>query len=157
MGREEFVNIYGGIYEQSPWVAEQAWDREGNPPRARLAALFESCVNDSTREQKLALIRAHPDLAGRAAIAGELTKESSEEQRSASLDKCTAVEFECFQLLNSQYKQKFGFPFVMAVRNSSRREILAVFKRRLGNNPQSEFKLAIDEIHKIARMRLFSL
>ena len=89
MGREEFVNIYGGIYEQSPWVAEQAWDREGNPPSARLAALFESCVNDSTREQKLALIRAHPDLAGRGAIAGELTKESSEEQRSASLDQCT--------------------------------------------------------------------
>ena len=157
MDRDRFVNIYGGVYEQSPWVAEQAWDRESNAPRERLTALFKSCVSDATREQKLALIRAHPDLADRAAIVGGLTTESAEEQRSACLDQCTQAEFERFQLLNSRYKEKFGFPFVMAVRNYSRPQILAAFTKRLDNNLQCEFSIAEGEIHKIARMRLAAL
>ena len=108
-------------------------------------------------ERKLALIRAHPDLAGKAAISGQLTEESTSEQSSAGIDQCSPEEFERFQELNSQYKEKFGFPFVMAVRDSHRHEILAAFKSRLANDSQTEFETAIREIHKIASLRLQEL
>jgi OHCU decarboxylase len=105
-------------------------------------------------ERKLTLIRAHPDLAGKAAIAGDLTAESSEEQASAGIDQCTPEEYAEFQALNSRYKEKFGFPFVMAVRNSNRSDILRAFATRLENDTDTEFATAIAEIHQIARMRL---
>jgi OHCU decarboxylase len=105
----------------------------------------------------LALIRAHPDLAGKAQVAGDLTVDSETEQTSAGLDRCTPDEVENFQTLNGQYKEKFGFPFVMAIRDSNRHEILAAFKSRLGNELQTEFETAISEIHKIAALRLQEL
>lgn len=105
-------------------------------------------------DRKLKLIRAHPDLAGKAAIAGELTQESSDEQKSAGIDRCTPGEYDRFQSLNAEYKSRFGFPFVMAVRNSNRGEILEAFARRLENDSDAELAIAIAEIHKIARMRL---
>ena len=119
-----------------------------------LAQLFAACVDDAPRDRRLALIRAHPDLAGRAAVAGELTEESSEEQSSAGIDQCTPAEFARFQDLNERYKQKFEFPFVMAVRNSNRQAILSAFEERLQNSEEAEFARAIAEIHKIARLRL---
>jgi 2-oxo-4-hydroxy-4-carboxy-5-ureidoimidazoline decarboxylase len=100
------------------------------------------------------LIKAHPDLAGRAAIAGELTEASNEEQASAGIDQCSPEEFARFQDLNERYKAKFDFPFVMAVRKSNRHEILVAFETRLSNDPDDEFEQAIAEIHKIARLRL---
>ena len=100
------------------------------------------------------MIRAHPDLAGRASIAGELTAESTEEQASAGLDRCSPEEYARFQSLNTAYKEKFGFPFVMAVRNRSRADILEAFERRLGNDYDEEFETAIAEIHTIARLRI---
>ena len=116
--------------------------------------MLAGVVDATPHEEKLALIRAHPDLAGRAAIAGELTGASTEEQAGAGIEQCSAEEFQRFQSLNESYKEKFGFPFVMAVRNSNRQEILAGFTARLDNDVETEFARAISEIHKIARLRL---
>ncbi len=155
MAREEFVRRYGGIYEHSPWVAKQSYAQAGSCDDVnKLAAIFARCVEGASKDKKLALIRAHPDLAGRAAIAGDLTDDSSEEQASAGIDQCSPEEFENFQTLNDRYKKKFGFPFVMAVRNSNRRQILAAFAERLDYDIETEFARAIAEIHKIARLRL---
>jgi len=153
--REKFLRRYGGVYERSPWVAEQCYEQArgiGDPDR--LANIFARCVEEADEEAQLALIRAHPDLADRAAIAGELGAASSEEQQSAGIGRCTPEEYERFQVLNRRYKEKFGFPFVMAVRGSSREEILAAFEARLENTREAEFVNAIAEIHKIAGLRL---
>jgi 2-oxo-4-hydroxy-4-carboxy-5-ureidoimidazoline decarboxylase len=153
-----FVARYGGVYEHSPWVAEQSFAAvSDNSGAAELAATFAACVDRTDSETKLALIRAHPDLAGRAAVRGELTGDSTDEQASAGINQCSPEEFRRFQEFNERYRKKFGFPFVMAVRNSNRHEILAAFERRLRNDRELEFAQAIGEIHKIARMRLESL
>ena len=123
----------------------------------RLAELMADCVDNADAEKQLALIRAHPDLAGKAQIAGELTAESTKEQTSAGLHKCTKLEYERFQALNESYKKKFGFPFVMAVSGSSCAEILEIFSKRLKNDETVEFETALAEIHKIARLRLGAL
>jgi len=153
-----FVERYGGIYEHSAWVARESFDDvvDANDTE-ELAVLFAECVDNASRDRRLELIRAHPDLAGRAAIAGELTVESNSEQASAGIDQCTPEEFARFQDLNNRYKEKFGFPFVMAVRNSDRRAILSAFETRLQNYAMDEFERAIAEIHKIALMRLNSV
>lgn len=152
--KTEFVARYGGIYEHSAWVAEQVFDEAGPEHDIdALAALFAECVDNSSRERRLALIKAHPDLAGRAAISGELTEASNAEQASAGIDQCSPEEFARFQDLNERYKAKFDFPFVMAVRNSNRFEILAAFETRLSHDPDDEFEQAIAEIHKIAQLR----
>lgn len=155
MRREDFVARYGGIYEKSSWVAQETFDDDVDPAdTALLAELFAECVDNASHERRLALIRAHPDLAGRAAIAGVLTEESIEEQASAGIDQCTPGEFARFQDLNNRYKMKFGFPFIMAVRGSNRKAILDAFEERLKNDPREEFERAISEIHKIASLRL---
>ncbi len=153
--REQFVERYGGIYEHSAWVAEETYAVAADISDAdSLAIVFASCVDDAPHDRKLTLIRAHPDLAGKAAIAGDLTEESSTEQSSAGIDQCTPAEYEQFQSLNAQYKAKFGFPFAMAVRNSNRGDILRAFAARLHNDKDTEFATAIAEIHKIAGLRL---
>ncbi|WP_405221578.1 2-oxo-4-hydroxy-4-carboxy-5-ureidoimidazoline decarboxylase [Lentisalinibacter sediminis] len=158
-----FVARYGGVYESSPWVAREAWARGDLPAEADapvhvpidvLAARLAAVVEDAGRERQLALIRAHPDLAGKASVAGTLTEESTAEQQSAGLDQCTPEEYERFQRLNEAYHRRFGCPFVMAVRGASRGDILAAFGERLGNAPETEFRRALDEIHRIARLRL---
>lgn len=155
MSVEDFVQRFGGVYEDSPWVAERAAPHVGRSADFdQIATLLADSVDNASREERLALIRAHPDLAGRAQVAGELTADSTEEQASAGLDRCTPEEYERFQALNARYHQKFGFPFVMAVRGSSRAEILAEFERRLDNDAATEFETAIAEIHRIARLRL---
>ena len=158
MTRGAFVRRYGGIYEHSAWVAETAWDRGAGAANAdELPALLAACVDRASDDAKLALIRAHPDLAGRAAISGTLTTDSTAEQASAGIDRCTPDDYARFQRLNDAYKRKFGFPFVMAVRHSTRDEILAAFERRLQNDGPTEFRTAISEIHRIARLRLDAL
>ncbi len=155
MDTHDFIARYGGIYEHSPWVAEQVAPLAAESDDVEcLATLMADCVDNAGPEQQLALIRAHPDLAGKAQIAGELTADSTAEQASAGLDQCSKVEYERFQALNNAYKDKFGFPFVMAVRDSSRDEILDAFSARLKNDYDLEFETALEEIHKIARLRL---
>jgi 2-oxo-4-hydroxy-4-carboxy-5-ureidoimidazoline decarboxylase len=156
--QHDFIARYAGIYEHSPWVAERVASIAAELVDAkRLAELMADCVDNAATDKQLALIRAHPDLAGKAQVAGELTAESTEEQASAGLDQCTKVEYERFQALNDAYKDKFGFPFVMAVRDSSRGEILDAFSARLQNDYELEFETALTEIHKIARLRLGAL
>jgi 2-oxo-4-hydroxy-4-carboxy-5-ureidoimidazoline decarboxylase len=153
--KHDFIARYGGIYEHSPWVAEQVAEvAAGVDDVAELARLMEECVDNAGVEQQLALIRAHPDLAGKAQVRDQLTEASAAEQESAGLHQCSKVQFEKFEALNDAYKQKFGFPFVMAVRGSSCDEILESFSRRLQNDTDVEFEAALVEIHKIARLRL---
>jgi 2-oxo-4-hydroxy-4-carboxy-5-ureidoimidazoline decarboxylase len=154
----EFVNRYAAIYEHSTWVAEEAASVTTEiDDIEKLAELMADCVDNASTSTQLELIRAHPDLAGKAQVAGELTEESTSEQASAGLDQCSVEEYERFQTLNTAYNEKFGFPFVMAVKNSSREEILGAFSDRLENDPATEFETALAEIHKIARLRLRSM
>ena len=159
MSSDDFVKRYGGIYEHSPWVAErvQVLLDESEADSELLANLMADCVDNASVETQLQLICAHPDLAGKAQVAGSLTEDSSDEQSRAGLDQCSAAEFEQFQSLNTAYKDKFGFPFIMAVRESTRAEILKAFSTRIENDYSSEFEAALQEIHKIARMRLKAL
>ncbi len=155
MDTHDFIAHYGGIYEHSPWVAERVAPLAAElDDSEQLAALMADCVDNAAVEQQLELIRAHPDLAGKAQLAGELTEDSTLEQASAGLDQCSAEEFERFQSLNTAYWDKFGFPFVMAVRGSSRADIIEAFAARLENDYDLEFETALTEIHKIARLRL---
>ncbi len=155
MSASSFVTRFGGIYEHSSWVAERAEPHlQEEVAAGDIARVMADCVDNASAERQLELIRAHPDLAGKAQVAGNLTVDSTTEQASAGLDRCTADEYEQFQTLNGRYKEKFGFPFVMAVRNSSRRQILDTFERRLQNEYDDEFEAALVEIHKIARLRL---
>lgn len=153
-----FVDQFGGIYEHSPWVAERVWDvLPGIEDLDAIAAAMAACVEAAGKDRQLELLCAHPDLAGRAAVAGELTADSNSEQASAGIDQCSKDEFAQFQELNAAYREKFGFPFIMAVRDSNRHAILAAFTERVGNDTATEFRKALNEVHKIARLRLEAL
>ena len=155
MDTHDFIARFGGVYEHSPWVAEQvAAFATDVDDASTLAALMADCVDNAAVEQQLELIRAHPDLAGKAQVAGQLTPESAGEQSGAGLDQCSSDEFELFQELNAAYWDKYGFPFVMAVRGHDRASILETFAGRLENDCELEFETALMEIHKIARLRL---
>jgi len=156
--KQAFVARYGGIYEHSPWVAECASVAVADEADVdAIANAMAACVDAAPREERLALIRAHPDLAGRARVGGALTADSEAEQSSAGLDQCSPEEYERFQALNDAYHARFGFPFVVAVRELSRAGILARFEQRLENDRDTEFETAIAEIHKIARLRLHAM
>ena len=158
LDQETFVQRYGGVYEHSPWIAKTSWAKGRQAATAaELSAIMSAIVDQAEKSKRLALIRAHPDLAGRLAVAGELTAASTDEQASAGLDQCSPEEFATLQQLNQDYKNKFTFPFVMAVKNSNRHKIMAAFKTRLENSYDTEFDQAIAEIHKIARLRLEQL
>ena len=155
MTERAFISIYGDVYEHSAWVAQAAW-RQGISDLSvnNLARVLAAQVKTASRKKQLQLIKEHPDLAGRAALRGELTTESTAEQASAGIDQCSAGEFSRFEMLNAKYKKKFDFPFIMAVKGSNRIAILDAFVARVENDYNTEFATAIDEIHKIARFRL---
>jgi urate oxidase len=145
------------VYEHSRWIAEEAY-ASGLGPEADsadgLAKIMAETAAKGTDAQKLALISAHPDLAGRLARARRLTAESTTEQASAGLDHLTSEEYERFGTLNASYREKFGIPFVMAVKGRSKQEILAAFETRLSNNIENEISAALREIDQIAALRL---
>jgi OHCU decarboxylase len=157
MNREEFVDRYGGVFEHSPWVAEGAWDA-GLDGRAENAADLHACMctvlRAAPREKQLAVLLAHPDLAGKLAVAGQLTAESTSEQAGAGLDQCSPGEFGKFQALNAAYREKFGFPFIIAVKGLTRGEILSAFGERAGNDLETEFAAALRQVERIALLRL---
>lgn len=160
ISRAEFLARFGGVYEHSPWVAEAVWDAGLAPEQdtvAGMANAMAAVVANSGREAKLALIRAHPDLAGRAAVAGDLTQASRAEQQGVGLDQCTPAEFARFQALNAEYKSRFGFPFILAVTGLTREDILAAFEARIGNSPGAELAEALRQIDRIAHLRLAAL
>jgi len=151
MAKNAFVERFGGIAEHSPWVAEAA---AGERPFADLQAMiaaFERAVRDASRERQLDLLRAHPDLAGKAR---EITEDSRREQKGAGLDTLSAEEFTRFTALNQAYRRKFGFPFILAVRGASKTEILDAFERRIANSAQSEFDTALAQVCTILRFRI---
>ena len=157
MKQEEFIARFRDVYEHSPWVAEQAWLRgleAEHDTVAGLGALFREIVDNAGEQKLMVLVRVHPDLAGKAAMRGELTVESTSEQAGAGIDQCSEEEFEQFQQYNKAYREKFGFPFIMAVKGSNRQAILTAFGQRLRNGPDRELSQAIEEIHKIASFRL---
>ena len=151
---EEFVRGVGPVFEHSPWIAEETWAKR---PFASLQALHQALcrtVAEAGVEKQLALIRAHPDLVGRAALAGTLTQASTNEQASAGLDRLSPAEIAAFQKHNAEYRAKFGFPFVICARLNKKEAILAGFAARLQNTPEQEIKTALEEIAKIAKLRL---
>jgi len=155
--REAFAAELGEIYEASPWVAERACARR---PFATIAALTEAmaaAVAGATKEEKLALVRAHPDLAGKAARAGKLTYASAAEQGALGLDRLSDREYDRFEKLNGAYKTRFGFPFVICARRQTRDAILGAFEHRLANDADAELKTALSEIDLIARLRIAQL
>ncbi len=157
MDRDAFVAAFGGVFEHSPWVAEGAW---AAAPFHGLEGLHEAMVavlRAAPHARRLALIHAHPDLAGKAAIAGEVTRESRGEQAGAGLDRLTPGEYARFEKLNRAYRERFGFPFILAVKGLDKAQILESFVERLENTPDAELDRCLAEIAKIARLRLADL
>lgn len=157
LSREAFVATFGGVYEHSPWIAETVFAQgisDADDDIEHLHARLAQVVRAAPREARLALIQTHPDLAGKAAVRGELSAASSAEQAGAGIQDCTPEEFERFNRLNAAYKARFGFVFIMAVKGSNRQQILAAFEERLNNTPEQEFARALAEIDKIALFRL---
>lgn len=154
---EEFVRIVGPAFEHSPWIAEMTWAKRPFRTVEQLHQALCQTVRAATHEQQLALIRAHPDLVGRAALAGTLTRESTGEQAGAGLNALSPEEIEMFQKQNAAYRAKFGFPFVICARLNKKEAILAGFERRLKNTPGQEMRTALEEIFKIAELRLKDL
>ena len=153
----DFVRVLADIFEHSPWVAEGV---VGSTPFASVHDLHADMTNvvaEAGEEKQLALIRAHPDLAGRAARAGNLTASSTSEQAGAGLDRLTSEEFKRFHKLNDAYKERFDFPFILAVKGHDKSSILSAFEERLNNDPATERQTALEEIYKIARFRLDAL
>ena len=157
LDRDAFVARFGGVYEHSPWIAERAFDAgltaEADTAEG-LSGLLRAQLEAGGADRQMALLRAHPDLAGKLAVADALTADSATEQAGAGLAACTAEEFERFQSLNAAYREKFGFPFIVAVAGIHRTEILEIFVSRLGNDRNTEFREALEQVHRIALLRL---
>ena len=153
---DDFIAAFGPVYEASPWVAEGVWPavaRGGLDDPQALAEAMRAIVDAAPRAQRLALICAHPQLA----VAGRMAEASVQEQRGAGLDQCSPEELADFRRLNHAYLERFGHPFIIAVKGLSRGDILAAFAARLGNNAETEFATAMTQIHRIAGFRLAAL
>jgi OHCU decarboxylase len=149
-----FVERFGPLFEHSPWIAEAAWRDHPFTDREELFQALVGAMHAAPRERKLELIRAHPDLAGKAAVEGTLTSRSKHEQASAGLDRLTPDEYDAFTRTNAAYRERFGFPFVVCAREHTKESILRVAAERLNNTEDEEVRVALEEIAKIARLRL---
>lgn len=160
LSRDEFVSAFAEIYEHSPWVAERVFDKgidQSHDDIDTLASLMADTMLEAEKDLQLKLIIAHPDLAGRAALKGELTESSTNEQAGAGLDQCSPEELATFQKNNDAYKEKFGFPFIIAVTGLNRHIIMEAFETRLKNDQDAEFQTALTQINRIATIRLNGL
>ena len=158
--RGDFIAKFGGVFEHSPFIAERAYD--GGlvfvPLTAKgVHAALVSVFRKAGREERLGVLRAHPDLAGRLAIAGELTEDSKREQAGAGLDQLSADEHARFTEINTAYTEKFGFPFIIAVKGLGKQDILAAFEKRIHNSVEEEFETAAAQVERIALLRLLSM
>ena len=155
--RDDFVRIVGPVFEHSPWIAERSWSKRPFTDLEHLHRALCETVNIASEAEHLVLIRAHPDLVGRAALAGTLTRESTGEQASAGLGQLSPQEIQLFQNNNAAYREKFGFPFVICARLNKKEAILAGFELRLKNSMRQEIRAALEEIFQIAGLRLRDL
>ena len=156
LSETEFTEVFGNIFENASWIAEKLYKqkpfKDFQDLSKKMIIIFESADN----ENKLKILNSHPDLADKAKI-GSLTADSNKEQSNAGLDRCTEKEFNKFKNLNTEYKNKFGFPFILAVKGRSKLEILDNFKKRVLYDKQIEFNEAIKQVKQIASLRLEEL
>ena len=159
IGSKKFVNILKSIYEHSPWVPERLLSKEGIEIKTKreLHLQMKQIVDDASKIEKLNLIRAHPELGNKLQKTKKLTRFSQDEQKSVGLDQCTEEEFEILTSLNKEYRSKFEFPFIIAVKGLSKNYIIENMKKRIKNNQEEEFNTAISEVHKIAKLRINDL
>lgn len=154
MSQADFVATLGDVFEHSPWVAERAWTSRPFDSIDALHATMVAAVDAASKEEQTALIRAHPELAGKEAKAGTLTRASTGEQKGAGLDQCTAEELARLHGLNAAYQERFGFPFIIAVKGRNRHQIMDAVEERLANDMDTEFRTCLDQIAQIGRFRL---
>ncbi len=160
MDRDAFVSAFGGIFEHSPWIAERAWALELGPTHDTATGVHSALTRmfrSASAAERMGVLRAHPDLAGKLAQAKRLTAESTSEQASAGLDALTDAERDTFTRLNADYVAKHGFPFIIAVRDHDKASILAAFERRIGHDSATEFAEACAQVERIAEFRLRDL
>ena len=159
IGSKKFVNILKSIYEHSSWVPERLLSKEGIEIKTKreLHLQMKQIVDSTSKIEKLNLIRAHPELGNKLQKTKKLTRFSQEEQKSVGLDQCTEEEFEILTSLNKEYRSKFEFPFIIAVKGLSKNYIIENMKKRIKNNQEEEFNTAISEVHKIAKLRINDL
>ena len=156
LSKSEFVKFFANIFENARWIAEELYNQK---PFDNFEELFSKILNifeTATKEKQLKILNAHPDLANKTKIS-LLTPDSLKEQTSAGLDQCTEEEFNEFKHLNEQYKKKFGFPFILAIKGKTKIEILDNFRKRISSNPEIEFDEAIRQVKQIASIRLREL
>lgn len=160
IARDEFISRFGGVFEHSPFIAERAYDDgfvgetlDVDRVHTALVAIFRA----ASPEERLGVLRAHPDLAGRLAITGELTEDSKKEQAGAGLDRLSPEEHQRFTELNRAYVEKFGFPFIIAVKGLDKQAILSAFEKRIDNSRDAEFETATAQVERIALLRLEAL
>ena len=149
-----FLSALGGVYEHSPWVAERSLENRPFADRDDLVRTMSRVVDEASDDEKTALILAHPDLAGKLARAGALTAESTREQAGLGLDRLSDEEFEEFSRFNADYREKFGFPFIICARLTTKTGVIEAFRQRLENDVDSEKREALRQIHHIARLRI---
>ena len=148
--KSDFISIFGNVFEKTQWIAEKAYNSKPYKNFEELFSKMMEIFENSKKEKHLEILNAHPDLA----IEKKLTEDSRNEQKNASLNQCTNEEFVEFRKLNNEYKKKFGFPFIIAVKGKNKEEILNSFRQRITNNINSEFEEAKKQVKKIASFRL---
>ncbi len=154
LDQADFVRAFGGIAEHTPWVAERAASARPFAGRLAMIEAFQRAVADARPDERLALLGAHPDLAGRAARAGDLADSSRREQAGAGLDSLDDEEFARFHALNDRYRARFGFPFILAVRGAGKAEILSAFAARIDGGEPEERLTALAQVCRIIRLRI---
>jgi 2-oxo-4-hydroxy-4-carboxy-5-ureidoimidazoline decarboxylase len=157
LDRRAFLASYGAVYENSPWIAAAVYDRAQGDLPANAASLnrhFSAVVLEAGKARQLDLLRAHPELGAGREGSGTLTDNSRREQAGAGLDRCRPAEHRELRALNERYREKFGFPFILAVQGRGRAEILRIFRRRLDNDPDEEFEEALAQVFRIGETRI---
>lgn len=155
--RSAFLEAFGGVYEHSRWVAEGAWDQVSSAGRydfGMLADVMRGIVDAAGPDLQMKLLRAHPELASLPALAGELSADSASEQRGAGLHECSPEELARLHSLNAQYRERMGFPFIVAVTGLTRSDILEALRVRSASEPATEYRTALRQVHRIAEIRL---
>ena len=150
LNKSEFISIFGNVFEKTEWIAEKCYESKPYNNTDELVSKMMEIFENTEKNKHLEILNAHPDLA----IEKKLTDDSKNEQKNASLNECTNEEFEEFKKLNEDYKKKFGFPFIIAVKGKNKEEILNSFRQRITNNINSEFEEAKKQVKKIANFRL---
>ncbi len=150
LSKAEFISIFGNIFEKTEWIAEKCYESKPYYNLDELVSQMMKIFENIKKEKYLEILNSHPDLA----VEKKLTKDSKNEQKNASLNQCTGEEFTEFKKLNKEYKKKFGFPFIIAVKGKNKEEILNSFRQRITNNINLEFEEAKKQVKIIASLRL---